>query len=206
MKLRTLIAPTCLSALVYMSGCSGVGTDVLAGRRALQSGQASDAVGYLKRAADLEPSYKTPYRVRVGVLSYLGRAYYESGKDADARQVLNKAVSLDKDDPLAHLYLGLTLIRNGDAERGRKEIQGGLKAIDDTLEYINMDRIYGFYWDPGMNIRGAVKMALAAKLDNNQLATEATAIGRSFDEEIDRARRDESRRGGGSDGGGGGGS
>jgi tetratricopeptide (TPR) repeat protein len=203
MKVTKLIAPTCLSALIYLSGCSGVGTDVLAGRNALQTGRPNDAIGYLKRAADLEPNYKTPYRVRVGVLSLLGRAYYESGRDDEARQALEQAVSLDQDDPLAHLYLGLTLLRKGDGERGRKEVETGLKAIGDTLEYINMDRVYGFYWDPGMNIRGAAKHTLAAKLDNTQLATAAAHIGGEFDEEIDRARRDEGRRGGGSDGGGG---
>jgi tetratricopeptide (TPR) repeat protein len=203
MKVPKLIAPTCLSALIYLSGCSGVGTDVLAGRNALQTGRPNDAVGYLKRAADLQPNYQTPYRVRVGVLSLLGRAYYESGRDDEALQALERAVSLDQDDPLAHLYLGLTLLRKGDNARGRKEVETGLKAIGDTLDYINMDRVYGLYWDPGMNIRGAVKHVLAAKLDNTQLATAAAQLGVEFDEEIDRARRDEGRRGGGSDGGGG---
>ncbi len=203
MKVTKLIAPTCLSALIYLSGCSGVAIDVLAGRNALQTGRPNDAIGYLKRAADLQPNYQTPYRVRVGVLSLLGRAYYESGRDDEARQALERAVSLDRDDPLAHLYLGLTLLRKGDGERGRNEVETGLKAIGDTLDYINMDRVYGFYWDPGMNIRSAVKHALAAKLDNSQLATAAAQLGAEFDEEIDRARRDEGRRGGGSDGGGG---
>lgn len=207
MKAKQLIAPSCLSAMIYLTGCSGVGSDLLAGRNALQTGRPGDAIGYLKRASDLEPTYKTPYRVRIGVLSYLGRAYYESGQDDAARQALEKAVSLDKDDPLAHVYLGLTLHRKGDGERGRKEIEAGLKSIGDTLDYINMDRIYGFYWDAGMNIRAAVKDTLGGKLANHQLAAAAERIGIDFDVEIDRARRDEARRGGGGgDSGGGGGS
>jgi len=156
----------------------------------------------LMRAADQDPSYKFPFRVREGVLSYLGRAYYETGNVIEARKTLEKAVSLDKDDPLARVYLGLTLLRNGDRERGRKEVEGGLKAIDDTLEYINMDRVTGFYCDPRMEIRGAVKKTLAAKLDNAQLAIAAERIGIDFDEEIDRARRDEAHRSGGGNGGG----
>lgn len=204
MKIKSLVAPTCLSALIYVSGCSGVGSDLLAGRNALQTGRPGDAIGYLKRASDLEPAYKTPYRVRIGVLSYLGRAYYESGQDDAARQALEKAVSLDKDDPFAHLYLGLTLLRKGDGERGRKEVEAGLKTIDEALEYIAMDRIYGFYWDPGMDIRRAVRSTLTARLDNIQLAGAAARIGVDFDEEIDRARRDEGRRGGGGGDSGGG--
>lgn len=202
MKPRNLLAPAYLSAIVYLSSCSGVGTEVLAGRRALQSGRPNDAVGYLMRAAELEPDYRTSSRVPGRVLTYLGRAHYETGNDAEARKTLEKAVSGHRDDPLAQLYLGLTLLRNGDRDRGRKEIEGGLKAIDDTLEYIAEDRVYGLYWDPGMAIRGAVKKTLAAKLDGNDLALAAQRIGEDFDEEIDRARRDETLRGNGAGGSG----
>jgi len=206
MNAKKLLVPTCLSALIfYLSGCAGlgVGTDVQAGRNALQTGRPQDAVGYLKRAADADPSYKIPYRTRESVLAYLGRAYYETGNDAEARKTLEKAVSLDKDDPLAHLYLGLTLLRTGDRERGRKEIEAGLKGIDDTLEYIASDNVTGFYWDPGMQIRNDVRRTLAAKLDGAELATAGERIGKLFDEEIDKARRDESRGRGGGDSGGG---
>ena len=203
MKVRKLLASAYLSALIYISGCSSVGTDVLAGRNALQTGRPNDAVGYLMRAAEIDPSYKTPFRVRESVLGFLGRAYYETGNHGEARKTLEKAVSRDQDDALARLYLGLTLLRSGERERGRKEVEGGLKAIDDTLEYINTDRVTGFYWDPGMQIRGAVKKTLAANLDDAQLALAAERIGIEFDEEIDRARRDEGRSRGGSDSSGG---
>ena len=199
-----VFAPICFSVLLFISGCSGVGSDVLAGRNALQTGRANDAVGYLTRAADADPNYKIPYRVHAGVLAYLGRAYLETGKDTEARQTLEKAVNLDKDDPFAHLYLGIAMLKTGERERGRKEVEDGLRAIDDTLEYIAEDRVYGFYWDPGMNIRNDIRKSLAAKLDDAQLTMAGEYIGRQFDEEIDRARRDEARRGGGgSDGGGG---
>jgi tetratricopeptide (TPR) repeat protein len=197
-----VFVPICFSVLLFISGCSGVGGDVLAGRNALQTGRANDAIGYLTRAADTDPNYKIPYRVRAGVLAYLGRAYLETGKDTEARQTLEKAVNLDKDDPFAHLYLGIAMLKTG--ERGRKEIEDGLRAIDDTLEYITADRVYGFYWDPGMEIRNDIRKSLAAKLDDAQLTLAGERIGRQFDEEIDKARRDEARRGGGSDSGSGG--
>ena len=189
---KKLFVPICVSALIYLTGCSGVGTDVLAGRNALQTGRPNDAVGYLTRAAAIDPNYQTGNRVSEGVLTLLGWAFYETGKYDDARKTLEKAVSLNRDDPLAHLYLGLTLLRNGDRERGRKEVEIGLKGIDDTLEYINTDRVTGFYWDPGRQIRDSVRKVLTANLDNTQLAVAAERIGIDFDAEIDRARRDES--------------
>jgi len=199
-----LFVSICFSVLLFISGCSGVGSDVQAGRNALQTGRANDAIGYLMRAAEADPNYKIPYRVRPGVLAYLGRAYLETGKDKEARQTLERAVKLDKDDPFAHLYLGIAMLKTGERERGRKEVEDGLRAIDDTLEYIAEDRVYGFYWDPGMNIRNDIRKSLAAKLDDAQLATAGERIGRQFDEEIDKARRDEARRSGGSDSGSGG--
>jgi tetratricopeptide (TPR) repeat protein len=204
MKVTKLMAPACLSALIYLSGCSSVGTDFLAGRNALQTGRPNEAVGYLARAAELDPNYKTPDRVPERVLTYLGRAYYETGDYAAARKTLEKAVSIHPGDPLAHVYLGLAMLRTSERERGRKEIEAGLKAIDDTLEYIAADRVYGLYWDPGMAIRGAVKQTLAARLGDNELATAAQDIAEEFDQEIDRARRDESStRSGGAGGDGG---
>ena len=195
--------PIYFSVLLFVSACSSVGGDVAAGRNALQTRRADDAVGYLTRAADTDPNYKIPYRVRAGVLGYLGRAYLETGKVKEARQTLERAVSLDGDDPFAHLYLGVALLKTGERERGRNEIENGLRAIEGTLEYIAEDRVYGYFWDPGMAIRNEIRKSLAAKLDDAQLATAAERIGRQFDEEIDEARRDEGRRRGGGGGGGG---
>ena len=202
---RPVLISICLSALLYMWGCSGVGGDVQAGRNALQTGRANDAVGYLSRAADADPNYKLPYRVRFGVLVYLGRAYLETGRDREARQTLERAINLDNDDPFAHLYLGVAMLKTGERERGRKEIEDGLRGMHDTLEYISEDRIYGFFWDPGMRIRNDIRDSLAAKLDDAQLAMAGERIGRQFDVEIDKARRDEARQRGGSDSSSGGG-
>jgi tetratricopeptide (TPR) repeat protein len=201
---RTFI-PIYFSALLFVSACSTAGGDVQAGRNALQTGHPNDAVGYLARAADTDPNYKIPYRVRAGVLSYLGRAYLETNKDKEARQTLERAVSLDPDDPFAHVYFGIALLRTGERDQGRNQIENGLRAIDGTLEYISQDLIYGYFWDPNMEIRNEIRQTLTAKLNDEQLAMAAERIGGQFDEEIDKARRDESRRyGGGGDGGGGG--
>jgi tetratricopeptide (TPR) repeat protein len=201
---KHVFVPICYSVLLFIAACSGVGGDVLAGRNALQTGRANDAIGYLARAADADPAYKLPQRFRPSVLVYLGRAYLETGRDVEARKTLERAVALDKNDPLAHLYFGIALAKTGERERGRKEIEDGLKRIEDTLEYIAEDRVYGFFWDPAMTIRNDIRKSLAGKLDDAQLAMAAERIGRDFDEEIDKAQRDEARRRGGSDSGGGG--
>ena len=135
------------------------------------------------------------------MLTYLGRAYYETGRDEEARKTLEKAASLNKDDSLAHLYLGLALLRTGDRDRGRKEIDGGLKGIHETLEYIASDNIYGIFWDPARTIRSDIEKTLASKLDDSNLTIAALRIGSEFEEEIDKARRDEGRHRGGSDSG-----
>ena len=205
MTTKQVLIPTCLSLVVYLSGCAAmqVAGDVQAGRNALETGRPNDAVTYLVRAAEVDPAYKIPYRIPVGVLTYLGRAYYETGRDEEARKTLEKAVSLNKDDSLAHLYLGLALLRTGDRDLGRREIESGLKGIHETLEYIASDNIYGVFWDPARMIRSDIEKALASKLDDSQLAVAALRIGSEFEEEIDKARRDTVRhRGGGESGGG----
>ena len=189
MALRYLFIASLFSVSPFISGCSSVSSDVQAGRNALQTGHPNDAVGYLTQAAATDPNYEIPYRVRVSVLSYLGRAYLETGQDTEARQTLERAVKLDNDDPLAHLYLGIAMLKTGEIERGRKEIEVGLRAIDDTLEYIQEDRVSGLYWDPNMQIRNDVRQTLAAKLDDSQLIMAGERIGAEFDAEIDKARR-----------------
>lgn len=205
MTLADLFVAIFFSVLLFISGCSSVSSEVQAGRNALQTGRTNDAVGYLTQAAAVDPNYKIPYRVQVSVLTYLGRAYLETGKATEARQTLERAVKLDNDDSLAHLYLGIAMLKTGEIERGRKEIEAGLRAIEDTLEYIQQDLVFGFYWDPNMQIRNDIRKTLAAKLDDSQLIAAGESIGKEFDAEIDKARRDERRGRGGSDSGGGGG-
>ncbi len=189
MTLADLFVAIFFSVLLFISGCSSVSSEVQAGRNALQTRRANDAVGYLTQAAAADPNYKIPYRVQVNVLAYLGRAYLETGKATEARQTLERAVKLDNDDPLAHLYLGIAMLKTGEVERGRKEIEVGLRAIDDTLEYIQEDRVSGFYWDPNMQIRDDVRKTLAAKLDDSQLIMAGEHIAAEFDEEIDKVSR-----------------
>ena len=101
-----------------------------------------------RNAAELDPSYETPYSIRESVWTYLGRAYYEVGNFPEARRALEKALSKDKDDPLARLYLGLTLLRSGNQQEGRRETESGLREIDNLLNYLASRPSTGIYWDP----------------------------------------------------------
>ena len=136
-------------------------------------------------------------------MTYLGRAYYETAKYPEARDVLQKAVGGKRNDNLAKVYLGLTLMRLGQKQQGRKEVEDGLRGIHDDLEFIAADNVNGIYWDPARSIRSGIESALAPGTADTRLVERSEQIARSFDEEIDKARRDEGRfRAGRGDGGG----
>jgi tetratricopeptide (TPR) repeat protein len=195
MRSKNILTASCLLVLVVVAGCAAlqVGQDVQAGRNALQTGRPGDAVSHLARTTAQDPNYAIPYRLRASALSYLGRTYYETGRDKEARATLEKALLRDKDDYLAHLYLGLTLLRTGDRDRGANALQVGLKGLHGWLEYIASDGQSGLYWDPAGQIRGDIIRAMALKPDSPELAALAQRIGSQIDEEIDRARSDEAR-------------
>jgi tetratricopeptide (TPR) repeat protein len=195
MTSKNILLTACFSALVLGSGCAAlqVGQDVQAGRNALQTGRPQDAVSFFMRAAAQDPDYTIPYRLRVSVLTYLGRAQYEAGRDSEARATLEKSLLRDKNDYLAHLYLGLTLLRSADRNRGAEELRRGLQGLHDWLEYIASDSQSGPFWDPAGQIRGDILKALALKSDSAELVGLAQRNGSLVDEEIDRARRDEAR-------------
>jgi len=187
--------PVCLWTLIIFCGCATiqVANEVQLGRHALQTDQPQAAVGYLRRAAELDPSYKTTYSISESVWTYLGRAYYEAGNFPEARRALEKALSDDKDDSIARLYLGLTLLRSGDRQAGRLETDDGLRGINNLLNRLASSPSNGIYWDPNRQIRSDIQQALNAEGDQSQLITLAERVGSRLDEEIDNARHDETR-------------
>lgn len=190
------IALSSLAVLVILIyGCAGLraGQEVQAGRTALQTGRPGDAVAHLTRAAELDPTYRIHWRLREGVLTYLGRAYYETGKYDEARRSLEKALAREKDDHLARLYLGLTALRSGERDRGRQDAESGLRGIHAWLDDVSSDELSGIYWDPGRQIRTEIQTTLSPKLPDPEFIASAQRIGSQLDGEIDKARRDEAR-------------
>ena len=184
-------------------------TEVNSGRQAYIIGNNEVANAYFRSAAQRDPNYIYGTALRQGIWSYVGRTEYATGRFPQAREALDRALSANKDEniAIARLYLGLTLARTGDRQKGLQEIEGGLKGMQSFLEYITETFRYSFgrFWDPGYEIRSAIKVDLAMissrDLDWQRLITESEWLGKMMEEEGDKARKqqaeEESRDSGG---------
>jgi tetratricopeptide (TPR) repeat protein len=190
-----------LLLLASISACTSlhVGSEVAAGRHALLTGNNEAALAYFHSAAQKDPEYKYGTALKQGIWSYVGRTEYATGKLPQARQTLEKALSANKDEDIARLYLGLTLARSGDRQRGLKEIEGGMRGINDWLEWVTEAHRFSFgqFWDPARAIRTAIRGDLAMisgrEFDWQKLITDGEWIAMQMEEEGDKARRDEAR-------------
>jgi tetratricopeptide (TPR) repeat protein len=187
--------------ILLLAACAtfSVGGQFVAGREALLRNDPQTALGYFLAAAQGDPNYvfRAVY-FHEGIWTYVGRAQYATKRYQEARQSLERAVSMDKDDHLARLYLGLSLARTGDLARGIKEIESAMRGIYDWLEYINRTRPFEAYWDPAREIRKAIEKDLdyisSKDFNSEQLIADAEWLGKRMEEEIDYVRRDERRQ------------
>jgi tetratricopeptide (TPR) repeat protein len=100
--------------LLVMSACATLdrGGEFLSGRRALMAGDYPTALAYFERIAQSDPNYVAPFSsFQESIWTYLGRAQYQTGKLADAKGSLERAMSQIPNDAIAKLYLGLTNVR-----------------------------------------------------------------------------------------------
>jgi tetratricopeptide (TPR) repeat protein len=189
-----------LSVIFTISGCAAyqAAGQVQSGRQALLINKPEDALGYFQQVAQSNPNYIFQSGTyREGIWTYVGRSQYLLGRLPEARQSLEKALSVDQDDYLARIYLGLTLLRSGEDSRGLKELASGMKGLYDWLEYMNRTMPYTAFWDPLREIRSELEkdldMLSSKDLDRQQLISSAEWIGQRMEEEIDLVRRDEQR-------------
>jgi tetratricopeptide (TPR) repeat protein len=191
-RLRKLLIPVSVAVLVFVTGCATLQTkqDVQDGRTALLTGRPDDAVTYFSRAAESNPNYETSYALRESVWTYLGRAYYETNKYPEARKALDKALASDQNDYVARLYLGMTLVRLNDRDRGLAEMETALKGIHEWLENLASDSSLGNYWDTNRQIRKTIESGLAGNPSAIELVVTAQRVGKQLEEEIDKAQRD----------------
>jgi tetratricopeptide (TPR) repeat protein len=186
------------SIALFLAACAAQ-TNVQQGRMALLYGDPKVAIASFESAAELDPDRLYFSVFPQGAWTYLGRAEYSVGRYSQARQALERAISLHKDDNMAKLYLGLTLARTGDRQRGLKEIESGMKGLHEWLDYVNQyDAFsYGQYWDPLKEIRSEIQNNLASisrkDIDWQKLIASGEWVGRRMEEEIDLARRQESQ-------------
>ena len=190
------------SLFVFLAGCTSLlsGGDVQSGRQALLAGNNEAALGYFSSAANRDPNYiyATGSSPKQSVWSYVGRSEYLTGRFPQARQTLERALAIrNTDEDIARLYLGLTLAREGDRQRGLKEIESGMRGINGFLDYINQAQRFsiGQFWDPDMDIRRAIRSDLAMisgkDLDWQRLTADTEWLGIRMEQESDLARRQE---------------
>jgi len=200
MKTRSLWV--LFSLFVFLAGCTSLrtGGEVQYGRQALLEGRNEAALGYFYSAAQMDPNYiyRTGSSPTQSVWSYVGRTEYLTGR-TQARQTLERALSSNQPEDITRLYLGLTLAREGDRQRGLKEIEGGMRGINSFLDYINQAQRYsiGQFWDPDRDIRRAIQsdlaMISAKDFDWQRLITNTEWLGIRMEAESDLARRQEAR-------------
>jgi len=177
------------------------GSAFQAGRRALIGGDDEAALGFFQTVADSNPNFvfTTGSSPRQSIWSYVGRTQYLTDQFPQARQSLERAISGDREENIARLYLGLTLIQEGDRQRGLKEIESGMRGIDNFLN--NISRTQGFnigqFWDPNRDIRSAIQynleMISREGLNWQQLIANTERLALQTERETDLARRQESR-------------
>jgi tetratricopeptide (TPR) repeat protein len=201
-KIKSLLA--LFSLFVFLAGgCMSLqtGGELQYGRQALLKGSNETALGYFYSAAQRDPNYvyATGSSPKQGVWSYVGRSEYLTGRLPQARQTLERALSANRQEDIARLYLGLTLAREGDRRGGLKEIESGMRGINSFLDYINQAQRFsiGQYWDPGRDIRSAIQSDLAMisgkELDWQRLTADTEWLGIRMEEESDLARRQEAQ-------------
>src|SRR6266436_5158297 len=198
MKIGNLLA---LLLLVFFAGCATIQSagELQYGRQALLEGNNEAALGYFSSAAQREPNYvyATGSSPKQSVWSYVGRSEYLTGRFPQARQTLERAIASNRDEDIARLYLGLTLAREGDRQRGLKEIESGMRGINSFLDYINQAQRFniGQFWDVDRDIRRAIQSDLAMvsgkDVDWQRLTADTEWLGISMEWESDWARRQE---------------
>jgi tetratricopeptide (TPR) repeat protein len=200
--MKTKISLALFSLFVFVTGCTSLqtGGEVQSGRQALLEGKNEAALGYFYSAAQKDPNYvyTTGSSPKQGVWSYVGRSEYLTGRFPEARKNLERAVASNQQEDIARLYLGLTFAREGDRQRGLKEIEGGMRGINSFLDYINQAQRYsiGQFWDPDRDIRSAIQsnlvMISGKDLDWQRLTADTEWLGIRMEQESDLARRQQS--------------
>ena len=190
-----------LAFIFIFAGCAAyqAAGQVQSGRQALLINKPEDALAYFQQVAQTNPNYIfQAQNYREGIWTYVGRSQYSLGRLTEAKQSLEKALSIYPDDYLARVYLGLTLLRSSEDSRGLKELDDGLKGLYDWLDYMNRTMPFTAFWDPQREIRSAIEkdLELISSKDANrqELIANAEWIGQRMEQEIDLVRRDEQRQ------------
>lgn len=162
----------------------GIGGRYLEGKEEVtrsRGGNLDRAIVSLEAVVRQDPTYKDS-------LTLLGRAYYKKGGYEDARQILIRALALNKNDEIAWLVLGLCQLRLGDEQRGLESIKGGLTLLGKAMR----DGYKEFpEWDPNRVVRTSLRRAILAATKGVE---EKTNLIRSVEVLLDRIDDEEWRQ------------
>ena len=87
-----------------------------------KSGSMDKAIVALDEVVRDDPTYKDS-------LTLLGRAYYNKGQFEVSRQIIQRALLVNKDDEVAWLTLGMTQLQVGEDEKGIQTLQGAVTLL-----------------------------------------------------------------------------
>ena len=188
-----------VALFLLLSGCADfqAAREVNSGRQAYLIGNNEAAYAHFQKAAQADPQYVYGTALRQGVWSYVGRVNYDMGRLPQAREALERALAANREEDLSRVYFGLALAREGDRQRGLKEIEGGLRGVHQWLEYVDQNHgaSFGRFWDPAREIRSAIQtdlvMVSGRDIDWPQLIAAGEWVGKRMEVENDRASRDE---------------
>lgn len=175
------IAVLFLPVLVLFSACAtfDVSGDIQSGRRALINGEPQVALAHFERVAKSDPKHiSTISPLSEAVWTYLGRTHYAMRNLPEARKSLEQALSHYPQDPLAKLYLGLTLIRQQNEQAVIKPF-----SLDELVyalnEGVSPERVAALIRQRGISFQstGAAESALKKVGANDQLIREIKGIG-----------------------------
>jgi tetratricopeptide (TPR) repeat protein len=200
--MKTIYSLALFLLVGFVSACATVQTygQIEQGRQAMFVGNNKTALAYFQEAAQTDPNAVYGATLRLGIFTLLGQAQYLNGDYAQARQSLQKALSMHPGDNVAILYLGLTQARLGDRQEGLKNIQAGMSGIGNFLNYVKTNFVYSFgqFWDPGNTISASIKNDLAlisgANTDWPALIAAGERLGIRIEEEEDRAREQQQQQ------------
>lgn len=124
----------------------------------LMHGELDEALSAAEKANKLNPNIGRTHTV-------LGFAYLTRIKIKQAIETFNNAIEKDQSDPLARLGLGLATIRQGDLEKGRREIE--YSATLDPNNALIRSYLGKAYYEEKRNKLAATQFKMAKALDPN---------------------------------------
>ena len=199
MKKRFFILGIFFAAIIAACATLQRGSQYEQARNELLYGDPTTALGLFERIAAADPNELYFSKFPEGSWTYVGRAAYAANLLPRAREALERATSLHREDDMAKLYLGLTDARLGDRDRGITNIDNGMRGIHDWIEWATQAHrfTWGQWWDPNREIRSAIerdlKLISQREYSMPELIRDGEWLGKRVEEEIVLASRDEQR-------------